>query len=92
MYFEIFSLKSEPPDVALEEDANEVDDPEECGTCNEENDREDNTENVTVADALDEAIYLPDDCDGGEGEDNLHDKRKIVESLNDIFHCINSFK
>ena len=88
MYFKFFLGKSEPPNVALEDDANEVDDPEECGTCNEKNDCEDDSENVTVADALEEAVDLPDDCDAGESEDDLHDKRKIVESFDDVFHCI----
>ncbi len=89
MYFEIFSIKSEPPNFALEKNANEVENPEDRGTCNKENDRENDAKNVSVADALYEAVYLPNDGYNWETEKDLYDEGKIVDSFDKIFHsCV----
>ena len=89
MYFEIFSGKLEPPNSALEENANEVENPEDRGTCNEKNDCENDTEHVSVRDALYEAVYLPNDGYNRETEENLNDKGEIVDCFDKIFHsCV----
>jgi hypothetical protein len=75
-----------PPNAALEEDAEKVDKPHEGDTNKDKNDSEDNANDVLLCKAAAYAVDHPNDSDRGNAENELNNLRKIVDCLNQIFH------
>ena len=77
----------DPPNVALEKDANEVDKPHEGDTNKDKNDSENNANDVMLCKAAAYAVDHPDDSDCGDAENELDDLRKIVKCFDERIHC-----
>jgi hypothetical protein len=81
----------DPPNAALEEDAEKVDKPHEGDTNKDKNDSEDNANDVLLCKAAAYAVDHPNDSDRGNAENELDNLGKIVNCLDDRIHFYTSF-
>jgi hypothetical protein len=77
---------AEPPNFALEHDADKVNKPKYGDTYENKNDRKNDAYEVVCINALENAVNCPENIECGKCEYNLHDKRKIINGFNEIFH------
>ena len=75
----------DPPDVALDEDAEQVDEPYKGGT-EEKDDGDDDAYGVVGNKALAKTDDVPYDVKGGEAKNNFDNKGQIFYGFDEIFH------
>ena len=88
----ILSIKSvKPPNVILEEYAEQVDDPHE-GDANEKKDNCDNyAYHIVLVKALADSVDPPNDVKSGDAEDELYNLRQIVKGFDKLLHyCVSN--
>ncbi len=77
------------PDIALERDTDDIGDPHERNE--EKNDCDNKRDCVFCVECADDTVDCPNDVKRGDSEDDLHDERKTVESIDKFFHGDFSF-
>ena len=76
---------AEPPNLFVQNYANEVNEPYE-GSAEEQYDGYNDSNSVFCNDALAKAVYSPNDVKYGNAEDELCNKGEIVEGFDQILH------
>jgi hypothetical protein len=80
-----------PPNVALEKDANKVDEPHKGDTYKKKNDCKYDTNYVLLCKAAAKTVDHPNDCDRGDAENEFDYLRKIVNCFDERIHNKTSF-
>ena len=81
----------DPPNAALEEDAEKVDKPHEGNTNEDKYDCENNSNHILLLKAAAKTVNYPNDCDCRDAENKLDYLRKIVNCFDERFHFIYLF-
>ena len=76
----------DPPNVALEKDANEVDEPHEGDTYENKNDSKNDADDVLLCNTAAETVDHPNDSDRGDAKNELDYLRKIINSFDERIH------
>lgn len=85
--FNMWVRSVDPPDLALQEDANEVDDPNECSTGNHGQDGKNDSYGIVLIKAAKQTNDAPNDIKRGNAKDKLDDPRQFVHGFDEVFHC-----
>lgn len=76
----------DPPNLILEENAKNVDEPHKGDTNKNQNDAKDHTDHIVLIETAANAVQRPDNVESGDSENEFDQLRKIVYRLNNTLH------
>ena len=79
-------MSVDPPNVALHQNAEQVDQPHKGDTDKDQNDSQHDADHVVLVKAAAQAIDHPHDSNGGDAKNELNERGKIVNGIDQAFH------
>ena len=76
-----------PPNAALDQNANQVNQPHKGNTDENQDNTDDNTNHILLDQATADTVDHPNDCNCGNAEDQFDQQRKAVKSFNKALHA-----
>ena len=74
--------------VLVEKGGDHIPDPGEGASTDYPDETDDDKNGVILVNTLDYSVDSPNEIDSGEAENELYYPRKIVDSFDEIFHCV----